>query len=516
MIAKILKATTGFSGILYSELKIDAGKAAFCGAFNFPFAENNVQTDTYVNYLEQLAETNHKKHSIKNRQFHAVISTKGHDHDQAFLTDIAQKWMRKMGYGDQPYLVYFHGDTENNHVHIVSCRIDIQGNRIEPYMEGRRAGIAIRELMNENLAEKAKADLSDILNNYSFSTKAQFKLALERRGWKTREKDGKIHVVKFVKQGSVSVDDVMLKAERYEKNNNRIRQLRAIFNKYRGLPQSQFQNFMRENFGVEVIFHTAAGQTAPYGYTVIDHTHKLVMKGGEIMPLEALTKKLSTAEHTRLAQDIVNSVLSRDDNPLYSDLNKRLYRNGYQIKKNIVTVFGDDQPLIELPEDIYKKLRYNDRLHTANQFVVRNATEASALSRIFFVRASDIRIQPEAIRDDHAMRELISMFGSDREMIKAFLGNHQMELVSLMNNTYIINMRDKMIADVSGLGLERGIDLDKYPEQYAPAGEHVADVGLEALAGLFGIVGHISGGGSSGERDDDNERRRKRRRKRTI
>jgi hypothetical protein len=513
MIAKILKSTSGFSGILYSELKVNEGKATFCGAFNFPFSENNVHPDTYIGYLESLADTNP---TIKNRQFHAVISTKGQEHDQAFLTDIAQKWMEKMGYGKQPYLIYFHGDTDNNHVHIISCRIDENGERINPYMEGRRAGIAIRELMNENLSEKAKAYIADILSNYSYSTIAQFKLAVERRGWKTSEKNGNINLIKFISQGNVAIDDVMAKAKEYEQDKIRISQLRAVFNKYKGLPIAEFQKFMHEKFGVDVVFHTAKGHDQPYGYTVIDHNRKIIMKGSEIMPLETLTRKLNIDEHKRLAKDIIESLLSRSDRPLYSELKNTLYRNGYSIKKNIVSVFGDDQTLIKIPEDIYKRLLYNDRLKSANKFVVHNPDEALALSKLFFVRAADIKVQPGISRDDSAIRNVVANFVNDKERLNAYLESHNMKLVSLTNNTYIIYMQNNVIADVSGLGLERGINLDLHYEKYSSIVDSIEDFALGAFFALTGSIGHISDGRTTRERDDDNERRRKRRKKRSI
>ena len=35
------------------------------------------------------------------------------------LSDIAREYMRKLGYGDQPYLVYKHEDIDRHHIHIV-------------------------------------------------------------------------------------------------------------------------------------------------------------------------------------------------------------------------------------------------------------------------------------------------------------------------------------------------------------------------------------------------------------
>lgn len=60
-----------------------------------------------------------------------------------------QKIHAEMGYGDQPFIVYRHGDTCNTHVHIVSVCIDDEGRKINDSYEHRRSMTACRELEQE-------------------------------------------------------------------------------------------------------------------------------------------------------------------------------------------------------------------------------------------------------------------------------------------------------------------------------------------------------------------------------
>jgi hypothetical protein len=449
MIAKILKPTSKFLGVTYSQQKVNEGKGRISGTFNFPFSEMDASPKTYVAYLEKIVLCSDRK--IKNAQFHAVISTKGREHDESFLKEISQKWMQKMGYGEQPYIIYFHGDTPNNHVHIISCRITKEGLRIDPYMEGRKAGVYIRELMNEDLKEKAKFDISDAMTHYSFSTEAQFRLLLERRGWKVREKDGDINLIKAIKQGSIPKADIIEKTRKYVKNENRIRQLQAIFKKYSSLPTEQFQQFMRENFGIDLVFHTAKGHANPYGYTVIDHHLKSVMKGSEILPMESLLEKKSREEHHILADEIIRNTLSK--NPSFSELKKTLQRNGYRLQKDSIFIAGDNTPLFRLSRETYKRTLYNDRLAEANKFTVHTKEEALTLSHYLYVKASDILLRPHIPRDDTAYREMSGSF-ANRESLTEYLKENKQALISFKGNTLIVDERSNVIANVSGLGLE--------------------------------------------------------------
>ena len=62
------------------------------------------------------------------------------------LSDIAREYMRKLGYGDQPYLVYKHTDIDRHHIHIVGLRVDENGRPLNDRFEHRRSKQITREL----------------------------------------------------------------------------------------------------------------------------------------------------------------------------------------------------------------------------------------------------------------------------------------------------------------------------------------------------------------------------------
>jgi len=68
--------------------------------------------------------------------------------DEQF-SEIAQKYMDKMGYGDQPFIVYKHEDIERKHIHVVSLRVDEAGKKINDKFEHRRSMDACRDLERE-------------------------------------------------------------------------------------------------------------------------------------------------------------------------------------------------------------------------------------------------------------------------------------------------------------------------------------------------------------------------------
>jgi hypothetical protein len=74
-----------------------------------------------------------------------------------------------------------------------------------------------------------------------------------------------------------------------EERENRKAMLKAILIKYKNtLSTEELKKYLKEKMGVDLIFHQAANQSTPFGYTVIDHAQKQIYKGSEILKMSEL------------------------------------------------------------------------------------------------------------------------------------------------------------------------------------------------------------------------------------
>ncbi|WP_104382184.1 relaxase/mobilization nuclease domain-containing protein [Sphingobacterium sp. HMA12] len=295
MIVKILKKSTTFKAVNYNTGKVDKNKGELLLVKNFGMLQGieNLRPQDYINYLETVSSSSTR---IKYPQFHVAISTKGRQHSKEELSAIAQKWMEGMGYGGQPYLLIFHKDTNNNHVHLVSTRVGRDGKKISDRFEKLRAYKVLDHIMNINENQVLKDQLEKALS-YNFPTRAQFMMLLESKGYLldltpkayTINKNGQ-HI------GSIDLTEIDRKIAERRKDSARVMQIRAILEKYRSIYDtsinntehgysSDFAEFLRKNFGLEIFFHRKEGKQS-YGYTLIDHAKRAVYKGSEIMALK--------------------------------------------------------------------------------------------------------------------------------------------------------------------------------------------------------------------------------------
>lgn len=77
------------------------------------------------------------------------ISLNPHPDDRLTDTDfqnIAQEYLEKLGYGNQPYMVYKHEDIDRHHLHIVSINVDENGKRLNQDFLYRRSERIRKEL----------------------------------------------------------------------------------------------------------------------------------------------------------------------------------------------------------------------------------------------------------------------------------------------------------------------------------------------------------------------------------
>jgi len=233
MIVKILKKSATFKAIRYNSQKMekDLGELLLVKNFGVLQGIENLRPQDYINYLEALSS---KSNRIKYPQFHVAISTKGRAHSKEELSTIAQQWMQGMGYEAQPYLLIYHKDTENNHIHIVSSRVGRDGKKIADTYEKIRA----YQVLNQILAKDQHSILSNYLQKaleYSFSTRAQFAMLLELHGYSLDLKDNFYKISKYgrmIAKIDVKKVDACI-AVRHNKNMQKA-QIRALIQRYAG------------------------------------------------------------------------------------------------------------------------------------------------------------------------------------------------------------------------------------------------------------------------------------------
>jgi hypothetical protein len=258
MIVKILKAKATFSGVSYNTNKVDQNKGELMRIANFGPLQGlgKLRPQDYVNYLNMVSALNK---NISKPQFHAVISAKGKSYDKHALTRIAVGWLNEMGYGLQPYLIVFHKDTEHNHVHMVSTRVDRHGVKIPSDFEYRRALANLNKVLGYELGFQ-----------YKFSTRAQFLMILENKAYLGIDPDRK---------------KIQERIDRYHPDQARVAAIRGILEHHKN--HDGFVELLKSRYDIDLFFHAAEGKR-PYGYTIIDHEQKQVFKGSEVLPLKEL------------------------------------------------------------------------------------------------------------------------------------------------------------------------------------------------------------------------------------
>lgn len=390
MVARI---TTGISitGVInYNEHKVKKSDATFLHANNVPIATENLTYPDKINLFQKLTEL---QPGVKTNAVHISLNFDKSEHlSEQQLVDIADNYMEKIGFGDQPYLVYQHYDAEHPHIHIVTTNLTDERERIDLHDIGRNrsepARIQIEKDFNlvvakgrNNSSEKhneripvaeyskagTKAQISavvrDVAKSFAYANLAEYNTILNRygvhadtgtEGSKLRENKGLVYRITdesgkmyghSIKASDIFEKPILKNIEgRFEKNkikkaklkNSVIGRIEKILNNYKLIDQVTFDAELK-NVGIEPIYRVNA-EGLTYGIQFVDLKEKALYKASE------LHKAYSPAQ--LLNRFSIQSISNAESKAIHQHLEK-YYR---EIKRSGPAFFLESSLIKSLPK----------------------------------------------------------------------------------------------------------------------------------------------------------------------
>jgi hypothetical protein len=148
MLAKISSGKSVYGVLAYNKIKVDDKQAEVLYSQKM-FASINGKfsiQDCMDSFYPYLAMNNRTEKVV----FHASLNPDPKDKlSDEQLSEIAQRYMKKLDYGNQPYIVFKHTDIDRTHTHIVSLRVDEAGKKINDSYEAARSMKICKELEQE-------------------------------------------------------------------------------------------------------------------------------------------------------------------------------------------------------------------------------------------------------------------------------------------------------------------------------------------------------------------------------
>ena len=447
MIVKILgSSSSNFHGVQYNDKKVEKGTGELMLMKNFPsFINENSSQEGVRNYLKSIS----KNEKVKKPQFHAVISTKFQQHNKEELTKVAEDFMQEMSYGNQPFIVVFHNDTENNHVHIVSTRVEKStGKKINDSYEKLKAQKALADTLEKRYGISSEEKLEKILN-YQISSLKQLEILLERNGFKLTKNTNDENALDILKNG---VKLKILNGNQISfitnSDNNRSKQLKAILIKYKHLCsnkvfkvednrkqqsklpeekhkddwkpkiefESELQKKLKEVFGIDVVFHHK-DELHPFGYTLIDHKSETIYKGSDILKMNDLFEFTSEVIDKKLFESLKDYNLSDE------------------ISKQVLIEYLKHQNLENVPKDFMlfeNKKRKNKEVFNSVKNEVRNYLKTQNNDHVKIIKSEE-GIYYAVDAKLHYVGELQSLIG-EKEYQK-FLNPNQVNETKTVTQT---------------------------------------------------------------------------------
>lgn len=127
----------------YNENKVKQGIAECIGEGNYPMDVDKMSDTMKLNrFLKQVALND----NVKRNSVHISLNfDPSENYSKDKLMSIANSYMEKIGFGEQPYLVYQHHDSGHPHIHITSIKVKADGSRIDMHNIGRNQSETARK-----------------------------------------------------------------------------------------------------------------------------------------------------------------------------------------------------------------------------------------------------------------------------------------------------------------------------------------------------------------------------------
>jgi hypothetical protein len=331
MIAKISSGSSIFGALAYNQTKVEEGQAKviLTNRLIEPW-DGNYTIGVSMRSFETYLAANQKTESPI---LHISLNPDPKDvltDDQ--LSEIAQEYMDKLGYGNQPFIVYKHEDIDRHHLHIVSVRVDENGKKLDHNFEFRKSMEICRHLEqkynlipadkkekqpvtpikaiqygDENLKNQIAGVIRPIVKSYYFQTMGEYKALLslfnitveEIKGGSTDKmynglvysatNDKGERIGKSFKSslygktvGYEALQQRMLQSGEIIKKKQLKERTRAVVTKAMKIPLNRvdFEKQLSANNINVVIRQNDAGRI--YGVTFIDHQNKCVLNGSRL------------------------------------------------------------------------------------------------------------------------------------------------------------------------------------------------------------------------------------------
>jgi len=145
MVAKITTPKSIEAALNYNEKKVQKGNAVCLYAANYL---NDAKNMNFYQKLKGFERLNTLNERATTKTLHVSLNFDPSEKlAENKLLQIASDYMERIGFGNQPYLIYKHEDAGHPHIHIVSTTIKKDGSRINTHNIGR------------NQSEKARKEI---------------------------------------------------------------------------------------------------------------------------------------------------------------------------------------------------------------------------------------------------------------------------------------------------------------------------------------------------------------------